>query len=79
MLRKASSPHGISSGANILAALTILLQDGPEAVVTTVLPDSNKKYLSTDLFRSEPLRPEYMTPRVSFLGWKAIPACACPH
>ena len=47
---------GISSGANFLGAL-----DGPgrrsgrDAVVVTVFPDDNKKYLSTDLLREEPV------------------------
>ena len=40
---------GISSGANIIGALKIQDAIGTDAVVATVLSDSNKKYLSTDL------------------------------
>ncbi|MDO8834146.1 MAG: cysteine synthase family protein, partial [Vicinamibacterales bacterium] len=40
---------GISSGANFVGALKVQNALGAGAVVTTVLCDSNKKYLSTDL------------------------------
>jgi hypothetical protein len=40
---------GISSGANFLGALKVQEQLGAQSVVATVFPDSNKKYLSTDL------------------------------
>jgi cysteine synthase A len=42
---------GISSGANFVGALMIQNQIGDDAVVVTVFPDDNKKYLSTDLLR----------------------------
>ncbi|MAG56065.1 MAG: cysteine synthase [Planctomycetes bacterium] len=64
---------GISSGANVIAAIRTWSDLGPDAVVATVLPDSNKKYLSTDLFRDEPTRPDYLTPRVElFARWRAL-------
>ncbi|MHC4909070.1 MAG: PLP-dependent cysteine synthase family protein [Planctomycetota bacterium] len=56
---------GISAGANFLGALRIAEQRGPDAVVVTLFPDSNKKYLSTDLLRPEPVRPEFISPEVS--------------
>lgn len=34
---------------------------GRESVVVTVFPDDNKKYLSTDLLREEPVRGDYLT------------------
>jgi len=55
---------GISSGANVLGAIQRAAARGPDAVVVTVLADSNKKYLSTDLCREEPVHAEYLTPRV---------------
>jgi len=55
---------GISAGANVLGAMTVVEQLGPEATVVTLLPDSNKKYLSTDLCHDEPAREDYWTPRV---------------
>ena len=63
---------GISSGANVLAAL--MAQDllGPDAVVATVLSDSNKKYLSTDLLKVEPVRSYHRTPHIRVLGFQAM-------
>jgi cysteine synthase A len=63
---------GISSGANVIGALRAQERLGPEAVVVTVLSDSNKKYLSTDLLRTEPARPDYLTPNVEFLGFDSV-------
>ena len=63
---------GISSGANILAAMMVQQELGPEAVVVTVLPDSNKKYLSTDLLKDEPVLTDHLTPRVNLLGFNTI-------
>jgi cysteine synthase A len=62
---------GISSGANILGAVMIARELGPEATVVTVLPDSNKKYLSTDLFHCEPVKEHYLTPRISLVGFES--------
>jgi cysteine synthase A len=59
---------GISSGSNFLAALTVQEQLGPDAVVVTVFPDDNKKYLSTDLTREEPVRDGYLAPSVEISG-----------
>jgi len=63
---------GISSGANFLAALMAQDRLGPQAVVATLFPDSNKKYLSTDLMADEPIQDEYLTPAVELLGFHAI-------
>ncbi|MBM4107618.1 MAG: PLP-dependent cysteine synthase family protein [Phycisphaerae bacterium] len=72
---------GISSGANLLGADRVLDGLGEDAVVVTVLPDSNKKYLSTDLCRAEPARDDYRTPRIALTGWRSIgcePCCGRP-
>lgn len=42
---------GTSSGANVIAAIRIGEQLGPEATVATLMVDSGLKYLSTDVFR----------------------------
>ena len=63
---------GISSGANLLAAMEIQEELGPHACVATVFPDSNKKYLSTDLLREEPVRSEHRTPKVRLLGFRTM-------
>ncbi|MGB9236557.1 MAG: PLP-dependent cysteine synthase family protein [Terriglobales bacterium] len=60
---------GISSGCNFLAALMAQEELGPDAVVVTVFPDDNKKYLSTDLTREEPAQKNYLAPDVSLSGF----------
>jgi len=62
---------GISSGANFLGALLAQDRLDPEAVVVTLFPDSNKKYLSTDLLHDEPVRSHYRTPEIELLGFHA--------
>jgi cysteine synthase A len=60
---------GISSGANFLGAVEIQNMLGDDAVVVTIFPDDNKKYLSTDLLHSEPVRPGYLTPDISLTNY----------
>jgi len=63
---------GISSGANFLGALAVQNELGADAVVVTIFCDSNKKYLSTDLLREEPVRDGYLSPDVELLGFRAL-------
>ena len=63
---------GISSGANFIAALMIQNELGEDAVVATVFPDSNKKYLSTDLLRNEPVKEEFLSGDVELITFKAM-------
>ena len=63
---------GISSGANFLGALMTQNEMGHDAVVTTVFPDDNKKYLSTDLLREEPVKAAYLAPEIELLGYEAF-------
>lgn len=63
---------GISSGANFLGALMVQDQLGSESVVTTVFPDDNKKYLSTDLLRDEPVKEGYLSPEVELISYEAL-------
>ncbi len=60
---------GISSGANFLGALKIQEELGGNAIVVTVFPDDNKKYLSTDLLRNEPVKNDFLSPDVKLLGF----------
>ena len=55
---------GISSGANFLGALKALEELGQDAVVVTMFPDDNKKYLSTGLLSEEPQKNGYLTPHI---------------
>jgi len=65
---------GISSGANLLGALQIGREiaagspGGAAPCVATVFPDSNKKYLSTDLVGVEPTLADDLSPRVELRG-----------
>jgi cysteine synthase A len=74
---------GISSGANFLGALQVQDEMGGDATVATVFADSNKKYLSTDLLREEPVRTGYLTPDVELLSFHSCPRsclhCTTPH
>ncbi|MCC7123319.1 MAG: PLP-dependent cysteine synthase family protein [Acidobacteria bacterium] len=63
---------GISSGANFVGALKVQNAIGARATVVTIFCDSNKKYLSTDLLRDEPLREGYLSPDVELLGFRAL-------
>ena len=63
---------GISSGANFIGAMTVQDEMGDDAVVTTVFPDDNKKYLSTDLLKTEKPRADYLAPEVELLSFEAF-------
>jgi len=63
---------GISSGANFLAAVKVQDELGADTVVATVFPDDNKKYLSTDLMRKEPIKPDFLTPAIELLDFTAL-------
>ncbi len=68
---------GISSGANVIGAMKLAEQLGPDAIVVTLLCDSNKKYLSTDLMKEEPVKTGYLSNEVSFTDYK--PICRLPQ
>jgi cysteine synthase A len=63
---------GISSGANFLGAAQLVEQRDLGGAVVTVFCDSNKKYLSTDLCREEPVRDDYLAPRIELVGFRAV-------
>ncbi len=63
---------GISSGANIVGAMKLAEEMGDDAVVVTVLPDSNKKYLSTSLLSMESPQDDYITPQVQFEHFTSV-------
>jgi cysteine synthase len=44
---------GTSTGLNVVAALDLARELGPESVVVTVAADTGLKYLSGDLFGGE--------------------------
>ena len=63
---------GISSGANVIGAIKTKAELGRDANVVTLLCDSNKKYLSTDLTREEPMREGYISNHTVFRNYRPI-------
>ncbi|PGH39973.1 MAG: cysteine synthase [Candidatus Nephrothrix sp. EaCA] len=63
---------GISSGANLIGAICLHNEAGGKYNAVTVLADSNKKYLSTDLMKEEPAKEGYLSNDVELLDYKAI-------
>lgn len=63
---------GISSGANVIGAIKLQQEMGADAVVVTLLSDSNKKYLSTDLVKEEPIQDSYISTDTVFTGFDPI-------
>lgn len=63
---------GISSGANVIGAIQLKNQLPDNAVVVTILSDCNKKYLSTDLIREEPVKDGYISTETVFTEYEPI-------
>ncbi len=68
---------GISSGANFLSALSLRERNperfqSSEQVSVTVFSDDNKKYLSTDLMKEEPVKENFLTPDIELLGYEVL-------
>jgi cysteine synthase A len=59
---------GISSGGNFIGALAIQNKMGKDAVVVTIFSDDNKKYLSTDLMKDEPVKDGYLSTDVEIIS-----------
>ncbi|MBM4010481.1 MAG: cysteine synthase family protein [Planctomycetes bacterium] len=65
---------GISSGANLLGAIQVAERAEWRTPVATIFCDDNKKYLSTDLAKAEPVRSGFMSPDVELLDFETTPA-----
>jgi cysteine synthase A len=63
---------GISSGANFIGALMVQNDLGRDAVVVTVFSDDNKKYLSTDLMKAEPVKEGFLSPDIDLTGFRGF-------
>lgn len=63
---------GISAGANFLGAVMLHDRLGDDAVVVTIFPDDNKKYLTSDLVHDEPVRADHVTPYVTVHGFTSF-------
>jgi len=62
---------GISSGANFIGAVKVQNLLGADKTVVSVFSDDNKKYLSTDLLREEPVKDGYLSPDIELLSYSA--------
>lgn len=60
---------GISSGANLIAAVKAGMVDGN---VVTIFCDCSKKYLSTDLTKVEPVQNGYLSPDIELHGFDVV-------
>ncbi len=61
---------GISSGANLIAALKVQQEMGGDAKVVSIFCDDNKKYLSTDLTKVEPVQSGYLSTEVELIDYE---------
>ncbi|SFS38975.1 cysteine synthase A [Mucilaginibacter polytrichastri] len=63
---------GISAGANVIGAIKLQQKMGLDKTIVTLLCDSNKKYLSTDLVKEEPIKEGYVSTQTIFTGYRPI-------
>ena len=63
---------GISSGANLLGALKVQEMMGRDKIVSTIFPDDNKKYLSTDLLKEEPVKDLHLSKDVELVSFRSF-------
>ncbi len=63
---------GISSGANFIGAVELQNKYGDDTVVVTIFSDCNKKYLSTDLVKEEPVKPEFLSNDIELTAIRII-------
>ncbi len=63
---------GISSGANFIGAVMVQEKLGKDTNVVTIFSDDNKKYLSTDLMRVEPVKEGFLSTDIELYGLEVI-------
>jgi cysteine synthase A len=63
---------GISSGANFLGALMKLEELGYDSNIVTVFSDDNKKYLSTGLMKTEPVKKDFLSTHIRLKSFRAL-------
>ena len=72
LTRKLGLGVGISSGANFLGAIIAQNLQGAKTNVVTIFSDSNKKYLSTDLCKDEPVKDGFLSSDIELKSFKLI-------
>jgi len=63
---------GISSGANFISAIKAADIIGEGANIVTLFSDDNKKYLSTDYTKEEPVKDGFLSTDVELLGMRVV-------
>lgn len=63
---------GISSGGNFIGAVKLQNEMGDDAVIVTVFSDDNKKYLSTDYAKEEPVKDHFLSNNIELLNVRVI-------
>lgn len=63
---------GISSGGNFIGAVKLQNEMGGDAVVVTVFSDDNKKYLSTDYAKEEPVKDDFLSKDIELVSVRVI-------
>ncbi|AOR23432.1 PLP-dependent cysteine synthase family protein [Clostridium taeniosporum] len=63
---------GISSGANFLGAIKALELNQYKGNVVTIFADDNKKYLSTDLMKTEPIKDNFISSNIELIDFKTL-------
>ncbi len=63
---------GTSSGANFLGAVIAQNELGSNSIITTVFSDDNKKYLSTDLARTEPVKEGFISTNIELISVQSL-------
>ena len=56
----------------MVGAIRLQQKLGVDAPVVTIFPDDNKKYLSTDLFKTEPVREGYLSPDIRLIAHRVL-------
>jgi cysteine synthase A len=59
---------GISSGANFLGAVIAQNMISSDATVATIFTDDNKKYKSTDLFKKEAVKCDFLSKKIELIS-----------
>jgi cysteine synthase len=63
---------GISSGAHFIGAIQVQNILGKNAKIVTTFCDDNKKYLTTDLMKKEPIKDDFLSKEISLIGWSVL-------
>jgi cysteine synthase A len=66
---------GISSGGNFIGAVKLAEKYGFDKTIVTVFADDNKKYLSTDLMKKEPVKDSFLSPNIQLLAIDPCERC----